>query len=109
MTRDTFDMFNTNAERGRFGENEQRDARSPHGTDTSGTVEIALFQHLDADKERAILVSRDGKRSNGTFWLPRSQITVTTTGPIQRKRAWYVTQPVTITMPMWLAKEKGLV
>lgn len=107
MTRDTFDMFSTNTERGRFGDNESSAVR---GNDSvrSDLVDIAMVNHLDSERPKSVLVSLDGQKSRAV-WLPKSQIEIVTTGPIERKKAWHTIQAVTITLPLWLAKDKGLV
>jgi hypothetical protein len=61
-------------------------------------VEKTLVYHYETPL--ALLISEDGDRDNGT-WLPKSQIqydeTFTKDG-----------DPVVITMPEWLAIDKGL-
>lgn len=58
-------------------------------------IELSLKLHFETD--RAIHASDDGNRSNAV-WLPRSQIEIEERGDI-----------ILVTMPEWLAKEKGLI
>ena len=65
--------------------------RDPHG-DEPFEVTVTLLNETD----RAILVTDDGKSK---IWLPKSQID---------SHDWERGKVYTITMPMWLVKEKGL-
>jgi hypothetical protein len=65
-----------------------------HASGRSDLVDIA--GELRADRERSIQFF-DGSK---TVWLPKSQIEVEKTGP---------NNFVTVTMPEWLALEKGLI
>lgn len=59
---------------------------------------IDITVHVHAKTSKAILVSEDGDSDNAT-WLPLSQVEVELIkGPIHE-----------VTMPEWLAVEKGLV
>lgn len=60
-------------------------------------VEIKLELHRETEK--AILVSDDGDRDNAV-WLPVSQITMRPVGD---------GEIVVVTMPEWLALDKGLI
>ena len=61
----------------------------------SNIIDIEGMVHIQT--ERAVLFSTDGNRANAE-WLPLSQIEVENAHPI-----W------TITLPEWLASEKGFV
>ncbi len=62
----------------------------------SDLVDVTVHVHHQTDK--AILVSDDGER-DGAVWLPLSQVEVEMTKP-----------PIAeVTMPEWLAKDKGLI
>lgn len=61
----------------------------------SDLVDVTVQAHVESEK--AILVSDDGERDNAV-WLPKSQI------EIERKTS----NIMVITMPEWLAVEKGL-
>lgn len=103
MTRDTFDHF-APPERGRFGDNE-----TIRGNDSvrSNVVDLDLIHFRDAERPKAVLVSLGDRTA--AVWLPKSQIQIVTTGPVDYKRRGFVSQPVKVTLPEWLAKEKGLV
>ena len=57
--------------------------------------------HLHVETENAILVSHDGDKDKAV-WLPKSQVEFATS-----VRGF--SQVVIVTLPEWLAKEKGLV
>jgi hypothetical protein len=59
-------------------------------------IEVTIIR--DADTDAAILVSEDGDEDHAV-WLPRSQIEYTTTR----------NGLTTVTLPEWLATEKGLI
>lgn len=63
----------------------------------SDLIDVSAQLHRETDK--AVLVSDDGERENA-LWLPKSQIEFT---PPDRKGV------TTITLPEWLAKDKGLI
>lgn len=62
----------------------------------SDIVDLKMRKH--AETEAAVLVSDDGEESNA-IWLPKSQIEIE-----QEKDGFYL-----VTLPAWLAVEKGLV
>ena len=76
------------------------DARRAERLRADGTVDLVL--HLHAEKVDVILVSDDGERKNAVF-LPRCWC------------SWSVTSrspegnTIAVTLPEWLAIEKGLV
>lgn len=91
--------------------------REPHplnddhgGHKTVKLHDLTMVLHYDTGK--AVLVSDTGEESRAVF-LPRSQIEVVNdgkTGPAVNKRGETVWLPiVTVTVPEWLAKEKGLI
>lgn len=59
---------------------------------------IDLTLHVHIETAAAVLVSDDGEKDSGV-WLPKSQIEMEKKGP-------YV---FIITMPEWLAMDKGLI
>jgi len=60
---------------------------------------VDLEVHIERDEpiDKAVLVKLDGKK----FWLPRSQIEIEYAGQDERS--------ATVTLPEWLAIEKGMV
>lgn len=105
MTRDTFDLFKSQ-DRGRFGDNET----PPHTDDDSQSTSFTLIEHYDTGK--AIKVSEDGVDARA-FWLPHSKIDIRRTTkqsqltlPDGQKKNAAV---IEVTIPNWLAKEKGLI
>ena len=96
--RETFDRFQQ-PDRGRFGDNEH--SSSPTKESRSDLVDLDLILKNDRPRTKAIAVTRDGN-SEDWIWLPRSQIEVEPKGlgPQGNK--------VRVSMPAWLAKEKGL-
>lgn len=108
MTRDTFDMFQQ-PDRGRFGENEERrenTARGPRVTGASDLIDLDMVHHIDRSTEKAAFVSL-GDRAAGKY-LPKSQIEMVDTGAVERRWKGAYDQKVRVTMPEWLAKQKGL-
>lgn len=95
--RDSFDMFQ-DPQRGRFGENEDA------GT---GLIDLDLIHHVDARSAKAVLVSF-GDRQQAT-WLPLSLIEIEETGEVRRVYRGRFDQKVRVTLPEWLAQEKGLI
>ncbi len=91
MSRDAFDMFQR-PERGRFGENE-----SVRGNDSvrSDLVDLALI--FRDERPLAIAVSDFGHKE--WKWLPKSKIEFEKTSPTT----------VNVTLPEWLARDKGLI
>jgi hypothetical protein len=59
---------------------------------------IDIEVHVHVTTERSVLVSETGDR-DAAEWLPLSQIEVEMTGP----------STATISLPEWLAQERGLV
>ena len=92
-SRDTFDMF-TPPDRGRFGDNE-----SVRGNDSvrSDLVDVTLI--LRDERPLAIAVSQMQGAGAKWIWLPKSKI------EFERK----ANNVVVVTLPGWMAKEKGLV
>lgn len=109
--RDTYDMFNRNTDRGRFGENEcGNDSIRGNDSVRSNLCDIDVVIHHGTDK--ALLVSIDGNESRAQ-WLPKSRIEIDhKPGFVQGKRNNSQSVQLniaTITLPTSLAKEKGLV
>ena len=93
MTRDTFDRF-TAPERGRFGDNE-----TIRGNDSVRSDLVDLTLTLRKDKPLAIAVTDPAKPGAAWIWLPKSKIEYQMTSPTV----------AIVSMPQWLALEKGLV
>jgi hypothetical protein len=106
--RDAYDMFDA-PERGRFGDNEADDRRgqSPRVSGASNLIDLNMVRHVDKDRPAAVLVSF-GDRTKAV-WLPRSQIEILELAAPIRKLRGMIDQSVRITLPNWLAEEKGLV
>lgn len=105
MTRDTYDMFDPPPRR-RFGDGESarpmRDARSD-------LVDLTLVQHRAT--ERAVLVSETGDEAKAQ-WLPISLVESVPTGRYEQILVQGRRQQAAVcvvTMPAWLARERGLV
>jgi hypothetical protein len=98
MTRDTFDNFQQ-PERGRFGDNEAAEpkARSkPRVTGASDLIDLTL--RLMKDNPLSIAVTDPAKRDGKWIFLPKSQIEYRDIGH----------GTVIVTLPGWLAEDKGL-
>lgn len=93
MTRDSFDRFNP-PERGRFGDNE-----SVRGNESVRSDLVDLLLTLRMEKPLAIAVTDPAKPGAAWIWLPKSQI------EFEKKSATVVA----VTVPEWLAQDKGLV
>ncbi len=63
----------------------------------SDLIDVAMCQHAETDK--AILASETGDKGDAV-WIAKSQVEIENDG----HRNF-----ITVTMPLWLAKEKGLV
>ncbi len=95
MTRDTFDHFQPR-DRGLFGDNEQRESESR--VTRSNLCDLTLVFRME--RPLAIAVSDPAAGANAPMiWLPKSQC------EFEMKSATVVE----VSMPSWLAKEKGLV
>jgi hypothetical protein len=94
--KDAFDRF-APPQRGRFGDNESAQvprARGPRVTGASDLIDLLLVKRAETDKALGVADSRDSK----VIWLPRSQIE-------------FEPQPgglIRVTLPQWLAVDKGL-
>lgn len=103
MTRDTYDLFQTK-DRGRFGD----DVEGGDGVSDSFTA-LMFFHH---DTTSANLVSETGEERHAV-WVPKSKASVTRTGKSgQGHKAngqALILPMVKVSMPEWLAREKGLV
>lgn len=101
MIRDLFETFEDNdASRGCNGELPAR----------RDNIELEMVLHYDTGK--AIQVSDTGEEAR-SVWLPKSQIEIDSTGkkvPSIKKDGQHVILPVvSIRLPEWLAKNKGLI
>jgi hypothetical protein len=92
MPRDTYDMFNR-SERGRFGDAEVRGNESVR----SDLVDFTFL--LRDEKPLALAVSQTEGSQAKWIWLPKSKIEFVLKGK----------GLVEVTMPQWLAREKGLI
>lgn len=68
-----------------------------------GWLDVAMIRHRAT--ERAVLVSPDGN-TRRAVWLPLSQVEVTCRETDELQMTGGV--PVIVTMPDWLARERGL-
>jgi hypothetical protein len=94
--RDAYDKF-APPERGRFGDNEyRRDVVRGNDSVRSDLKDFVL--HLRVEREKAIGVAQDDTPDAKLIWLPKSQI------EFEKKPGGLVR----VTMPEWLAIEKGL-
>lgn len=92
--RDTFEfMAARDASRRRAGDDELR------GNDSARSDLVDLALELRAEKPLAIAVVDPAKPGGAWVWLPKSQI------EIERKGRG----AVVVTLPAWLARDKGLV
>ena len=109
MSRDTFEMFDR-AERGRFGDNEAPSPRQ-RVTGASDLVDLTMCMHAESKRgqkdQGAIRVSSDGDDAKAQ-WLPKSQCEFSLTGRRQRSKQGSGVEIVIVTLPEWLAREKGL-
>lgn len=110
MTRDTFDMFDRQ-DRGRFGDNEAAPKRQ-RVTGTSDLIDLTMCLHAESKRgqkdQGAIRVSSDGDDAKAQ-WLPKSQCEFALTGRRQRSTQGIGVEIVTVALPEWMAKEKGLI
>lgn len=101
MTRDTFSNFQPH-DRGLFGDNEQRRDDDKRVT-KSNLCDLDLFCHNDNPSKLAIAVSTDIATPFAKWiWLPRSLIEYEGTGSVRNCTT------VRVTLPEYIAKEKGL-
>lgn len=105
MTRDTFDRF-APSDRGRFGDREAAGDR-PTRAARSDLVDLTLI--VRHTTERGVLVS---ETEDGTGqWLPLAHVEVAPTGTYlwcrdKYGRRWCAV--AIVTLPRWLAQERGL-
>jgi hypothetical protein len=88
-------------ERGRFGDNEASDERrdSRRVSGASNLTDLRVWLMLDNPDKKAIAVCDPAKPGKAPWvWLPRSQIEYVQVEP----------GLVEVTLPEWLAKDKGL-
>lgn len=105
MIRDTFDLFTeSDAERGRFGECQTR----------SGDEPLRICLHRETDN--AILVSLNGD-ARQVVWIPKRKrdgsalvLKLELSGSRERESHGEGTYEIAdLTVPSWLAKDKGLI
>lgn len=92
--KDTFDKFHERDNRGLFGDDE-----SIRGNDSVRSDLVDLTLELREERPLAIAVSDPAKPKNKWVWLPKSKIEFSAKGR----------GIVEVTMPGWLAREKGLI
>lgn len=63
------------------------------------------YHVIETHRTLSAVQVRDG---DNEFWLPLSQIYIESCGPTKLNARGKPETPVTITVPDWLAKEKGL-
>jgi hypothetical protein len=95
--RDTFDMFEDRP-RGRFGDGEASDTSIRCNADARSDI-IDLTLEAKANRPLAIAVVDPAKPGASWVWLPKSKIEIETRG----------SGVVVVSLPSWLAKEKGLI
>jgi len=96
MIRDTADMFKE-PQRGLFGENEER-RRPGSGPRVTGASDLHVFKvQLKMDKPASIAIM-DPAKPGSWIWLPKSQI------EFENAAAGLIV----VTVPEWLARDKGL-
>jgi hypothetical protein len=111
MTRDTFDMFQE-PERGRFGDNESAAPSRARVNGASNLVDVTMYLHAESKrgmKEQGAIRVSDDRDDAKAKWLPKSQCEFVCTGKRERSRQGPFVEIVTVTLPEWLAKEKGLI
>ena len=64
-------------------------------------VDVEGYQFHETEK--AILFGTDEKNRDEAVWLPKSQV------EIEDKGVFHMSGPVVVTLPEWLALEKGLI
>ena len=92
--KDTFEKFES-PDRGRFGDNESHGGRKQI-TGKSDLVDVALIRF--AETAKAVLAGETLDKSKAA-WLPKSQVEIASGDG----------NSITVTMPQWLAKDKGFV
>jgi hypothetical protein len=97
MIRDTADMFK-DPDRGRFGENEERQARPGRGPRVTGASDLKDFTATLRFETRDAIQITHSSEPNRKIWLPKSQIEF-----VRKSGA-----TIEVTLPEWLAIDKGL-
>jgi hypothetical protein len=97
----TDDMF-APRERGRFGDNESADnrGRAQHVNGASDLIDLTVWLMMDNPDKKAIAVCDPAKPGKSPWiWIPRSQCEYVKVEP----------GLISLTLPQWLAKDKGLI
>jgi hypothetical protein len=68
----------------------------------SDLIDVTIQMHIETEK--AVLVSDDGDKDKAV-WIPKSQCEISF-HPSMRERGKGI---ATITLPQWLARDKGLI
>lgn len=95
MSRDTVDRFRPR-ERGLFGDNEYRSSDAQRLTGASRLHDLTL--QLMEERPLSIAVTDPARPGSKWIFLPKSKIEFEVKGAL-----------VSVTIPEWLAKEKGLI
>jgi hypothetical protein len=111
MTRDTFDRF-TPPDRGRFGDNEAAPESTSHRPRVTGASDLKDLELKEHTRTAAAILVSDGRHGHKPQWLPLSKVEITETG--RYEKIWNddyrkTAQVVLVTLPEWLAREKGLI
>lgn len=111
MTRDTFEMFQE-PERGRFGDNESAAPTHARVNGASDLIDVTMYLHAESkpgQKEQGAIRVSDDRDDAKAKWLPKSQVEFVRGGKRERSKQGIFIEVVTVTLPQWLAKEKGLI
>ncbi len=92
---DAFDRFQPR-DRGRFGDNELADSIRGNDSVRSNLVDVNLLLRAQTPKAICVAKTPDGTET----WLPKSQVEFVQHGGRDE---------IEVTLPKWLAKDKGLI
>ncbi len=98
---DTFDRFQPR-ERGRFGDNEMAPPRGGRVTGASDLVDVTLIYLCTLRSGKAMGFGHDRKHVGPPIYLPLSQIEC-------EPKPTMNGQAIAVTLPQWMAKQKGLI
>lgn len=116
MSRDTYDLF-APRDRGRFGENEIADTRTSSGVNGSSDIlDLKMVLHAETHPGKkdqgAILASDNGDESRAK-WMPKSLVEFHKDGAMvagtKTDGQKIQLAACTVTLPQWLACDKGLI
>jgi hypothetical protein len=89
-------------ERGRFGDNESADnhGRARRVTGASDLIDLTVYLMMDKPDKKAIAIRDPAKGATAPWvWVPRSMVEYVNAEP----------GLILLTLPQWLAKDKGLI